>query len=97
LLKIRYLSHWVGICSQIIGEHGGGGVLGASTYDARRGEEWIKAHVTLKRLLRVNYIPNCGGICSQMIDEHGGEGVLGASTYDAGRGKQRVKAHITLK
>jgi hypothetical protein len=33
----------------MIGEHDGVGVLGASTYDAKRGEEWIKAHITLKR------------------------------------------------
>ena len=44
------------------GEHGGEGVLGASTYDAGRGAEWIKAHTTLKRLLRVNYVPACIGI-----------------------------------
>jgi hypothetical protein len=30
-------------------EHDGVGVLGASTYDARRGEEWITTHITLKR------------------------------------------------
>jgi hypothetical protein len=31
----------------MIGEHGGEGVLGASTYDTGRGAEWIKAHITL--------------------------------------------------
>ena len=49
MLKIRHLPPCVGTCSQIIGEHDGVGVLGASIYDARRGEEWIKTHITLKR------------------------------------------------
>jgi hypothetical protein len=51
-MKVNYVPGCGGICWQKIGEHGGEGVLGASTYDAKRGAEWIKAHITLKRLLK---------------------------------------------
>ena len=63
MLRQNYIPGCGGICSQMIGEHGGEGVFGASTYDAKRGEEWIKAHIKLKRLLKLNNVPACIGIC----------------------------------